>query len=119
MHLSVFYENGPTQCEGYLAVTSVTVLIARVDSAVWLPRQMSPFSLNVPSTSLPKLHTCWKKMPTPDREGLVPPVKGSFTALPTNKLSKGVLLYVLCLSNVLCHSYLSMSIATSFSLLTS
>ena len=46
------------ECEGNLAATSVTPMIARVDLAHLVGRRVSSSSLTVSSVSLPKLHAC-------------------------------------------------------------
>lgn len=56
-------------CEGNLAVTSVTPLIARVTRLTWLPRGLCPSSLTTPWVSLLKLRAQVKRTTIPDREG--------------------------------------------------
>ena len=56
-------------CEGDLAATSVTPLIARVTWLTWLPRGLCPSSLTTPWVSLPKLRARLKRTTIPDRGG--------------------------------------------------
>ena len=56
-------------CEGDLAATSVTPLIARVTRLTWLPRGICPSSLTTPWVSLPKLRAQVKRTTIPDRGG--------------------------------------------------
>lgn len=51
-------------CEGDLAVTSVTPLIARVTRLTWLPRGLCPSSLTTPWVSLLKLRAQVKRRPS-------------------------------------------------------
>lgn len=66
--LTECFKNG---CKGNLAVTSVTPLITRIDSADLAGKQVSPFSLTSLCMFLLKLCAQAKRTTIPDRGGLV------------------------------------------------
>ena len=86
-----FFKITNSGCEGDLAATSVTPLIARVDSADLAGWWVSPSSLTDPGASLLKLHARWKRMVFPTRGEDWSSVKGIRVAALPDRTSKRAL----------------------------